>query len=52
MVESMIRYSKSGSSALASKMRVHTPFSLYWLKRLKTLFHSPKASGRSRQGEC
>src|SRR5882672_11593195 len=51
MVESTIRYSKSGSSDIASKIRRQTPFSLHRLKRRKTLFHSPNASGRSRHGE-
>jgi hypothetical protein len=51
MVESTIRYSKSGSSDIASKMRRQMPFSLHRLKRRKTLFHSPNASGRSRHGE-
>jgi curved DNA-binding protein CbpA len=51
MVESTIKYSKSGSSDSASKMRRQTPFSLHRLKRRKTLFHSPNASGRSRHGE-
>jgi transposase len=51
MVLSTIRYSKSGSSDMASKMRRHTPLSLQRLNRRNTLFHSPKTSGRSRQGE-
>src|SRR6516162_9360612 len=51
MVESTIRYSKSGSSDSASKIRHHTPLALQRLKRRKTLFHSPNASGRSRQGD-
>lgn len=51
MVESTIRYSKSGSSDMASKMRHHTPLRLHRLKRRKTLFQSPNASGRSRQGD-
>jgi hypothetical protein len=49
-VESMIRYSKSGSSDMASKTRSQTPFWLQRLKRRNTLFHSPKTSGRPRQG--
>lgn len=51
MVESMIRYSKSGSSDIAAKMRCQTPLRLQRLKRRNTEFHSPNASGRSRQGE-
>src|SRR3954451_16725491 len=51
MVESTIRYSKSGSSDIASKIRHQTPLTLHRLKRRNTLFQSPNASGRSRQGE-
>src|SRR5262245_59577761 len=51
MVESTIRYSKSGSSASAAKMRCQTPLSLQRLKRTNTLFHLPKMLGRSRHGE-
>src|SRR5271157_4327724 len=51
MVASTIRYSKSGSSDIASKIRHQMPLRLQRLKRLKTLFHSPNTSGRSRQGE-
>lgn len=51
MVLSTIRYSKSGSSDMASKMRRHTPLSLQRLKRRNTLFQSPNTSGRSRHGE-
>src|ERR1700722_19696517 len=51
MVESTIRYSKSGSSDIASKIRRQTPLMLHRLKRRNTLFQSPNASGRSRQGE-
>src|ERR1700691_5996515 len=51
MVESTIKYSKSGSSDIASKMRHQTPLMLHRLKRRNTLFQSPNASGRSRQGE-
>src|ERR1700690_3581527 len=51
MVESTIRYSKSGSSDIASKIRHQTPLKLQRLKRRNTLFQSPNASGRSRQGE-
>src|SRR5271155_1735514 len=50
MVESTIRYSKSGSSDIASKIRHQTPLRLQRLKRRNTLFQSPNASGRSRQG--
>src|ERR1700729_3831114 len=51
MVESMIRYSKSGSSDTAAKIRRQTPLRLHRLKRRNTLFQSPNACGRSRQGE-
>src|SRR5271155_2555034 len=51
MVESTIRYSKSGSSDIASKIRHQTPLMLHRGKRRNTLFQSPNASGRSRQGE-
>ena len=51
MVESMIRYSKSGSSLSAAKMRCHTPVLLHRLNRTKILFHLPNWAGRSRQGE-
>ena len=51
MVESTIRYSKSGSSESASKMRHQTFLALQRLKRRKTLFQSPNTLGRSRQGE-
>src|SRR3954470_3752722 len=51
MVESTIRYSKSGSSDIASKIRHQTPLMLHRLKRRNTLFQSPNTSGRSRQGE-
>jgi hypothetical protein len=51
MVESMIRYSKSGSPDIASKIRRQTPFWLQRLNRRKALFQSPNASGKSRQGE-
>src|SRR5947209_5743859 len=46
----MIRYSKSGSSDTASKMRSQTRFSLQRLNRRNTLFHSPNISGRSCHG--
>ena len=49
MVESTIKYSKSGSSDIASKIRHQTPLRLQRLKRRNTLFQSPNASGRSRQ---
>ena len=51
MVESRIRYSKSASSAIAAKMRCHTPLALHRLKQRKALFQEPNTSGRSRQGE-
>jgi hypothetical protein len=35
---------------MASKTRCQTPFSLQRPNRRKTLYHSPKTSGRSRQG--
>src|SRR5581483_10103415 len=40
-----------GSSDIASKIRHQTPLMLQRLKRRNTLFQSPSASGRSRQGE-
>jgi len=50
IVESRIKYSKSGSSAIAVKMRCQMPFALHRLKRRKALFQLPNTSGRSRQG--
>jgi hypothetical protein len=50
MVESMIRYSKSGSSTRASKMRCQTPFLAQRRKRWNTLFQWPNSAGRSRHG--
>ena len=50
MVESRIRYSRSGSMPNAVKRRCQTPFFPHRRKRLKTLFHLPNSSGRSRQG--
>src|SRR5271163_4191072 len=50
MVESMIRYSKSGCSTNALKMRSHTPFLAQRRKRWNTLFQWPSSSGRSRHG--
>src|SRR5882724_2930253 len=50
-LESTIRYSKSGSSDIAAKIRHQTPSMLRRLKRRNTLFQSPNTSGRSRQGE-
>src|SRR5476651_1433331 len=44
MVESMIRYSKSGSSDIASNIRHQTPLMLHRLKRRNTLFQSAKLS--------
>jgi hypothetical protein len=49
MVESMIRYSKSGLSNNALKMRSQTPFFAQRRKRWKTLFQWPNAGGRSRR---
>src|SRR4051812_3953276 len=51
MVESTIRYSKSGSSDIAAKIRHQTPLRLQRLKPLKRLFHSPNIPGRSRHAE-
>ena len=52
MVESTIKYSKSGSSDIAAKMRHQMPLWLQRLKRRKTLFQSPNAGqiapGRTR----
>src|SRR6516225_3774723 len=50
MVESMIKYSKSGLSTNALKMRSQTPFLAQRRKRWKTLFQLPNDGGRSRQG--
>src|SRR3974390_347863 len=50
MVESMIRYSKSGFSTNALKTRSQTPFLAQRRKRWKTLFQLPNSCGRSRQG--
>src|SRR6516164_8872060 len=50
MVESMIRYSKSGLSINALNMRSQTPFLAQRRKRWKTLFQLPNDGGRSRQG--
>ncbi|MGY3387447.1 transposase InsO family protein [Bradyrhizobium sp. USDA 3311] len=50
-LQQMPGLNKSGSSASASNMRSQTPLALHRLKRRNTLFHSPNASGRSRQGE-
>jgi hypothetical protein len=50
MVESMIRYSRSGFSPSPVKSRFQTPFFAHRRKRLNTLFHLPNSSGRSRQG--
>src|ERR1700688_1066394 len=44
MVESTIRYSKSGSSDIASNIRYQTPLMLQRLKRRNTPFQSPNAS--------
>jgi hypothetical protein len=50
MVESMIRYSKSGFSTNALKMRSQTPFLAHRRKRWNTLFQRPNSFGRSRHG--
>src|ERR1700704_4072275 len=50
MVESMIRYSKSGFSTNAWKIRSQAPFLAQRRKRWKTLFQLPNTGGRSRQG--
>src|SRR5437588_3270924 len=50
MVESMIRYSKSGFSTNALKIRSQTPFLAQRRKRWKTLFQLPNSAGRSRHG--
>ncbi len=50
-VESTMRYSKSGSSDIASNICRQTPSRLHRLNRWNTLFHSPNASGKSRHGE-
>jgi hypothetical protein len=48
-VESSLRPSRSGSCQ-ACKSRAHTPCLHQRLNRWKTEFHSPKRSGKSRQG--
>ncbi len=50
MVESMIRYSRSGCSPSSVKSRCQTPFFAHRRKRLNTLFQLPKSSGKSRHG--
>jgi hypothetical protein len=50
MVESMIRYSKSGSSTSALKRLFQTPFFAHQWKRWNTLFQLPNSRGRSRHG--
>jgi hypothetical protein len=50
IVESIMMYSKSGSSAIAANNRSQTPSLDHREKRTKTLFQLPKLSGRSRQG--
>ena len=50
MVESMIRYSRSGFSPSSVKSRFQTPFFAHRRKRMNTLFHLPNSSGRSRHG--
>src|SRR6266849_1783344 len=51
MVESIMTYSKSGSSAMAANNRSHTSPLDQREKRTNTLFQLPKISGRSRHGE-
>jgi hypothetical protein len=50
MVPSIRAYSKSGSPNKQAKTRSNTPLLTQRRKRWKTLFHLPKALGRSRQG--
>jgi hypothetical protein len=50
MVASIIAYSMSGSSDTASNIRLNTSAFTQSRKRLNTVFHLPKAGGRSRQG--
>src|SRR5271166_2010961 len=50
MVESMIRYSKSGSSTNALKRLSQTSFFAHRRKRWNTLFDLPNSLGRSRHG--
>src|SRR3954469_6804187 len=50
MVPSIRAYSKSGSPDKQAKTRSNTPPFTQRRKRWKTLFHLPKALGRSRQG--
>src|ERR671916_809570 len=50
MVPSTRAYSKSGSPDRQAKTRSNTPPFAQRRKRWKTLFHLPKAPGRSRQG--
>jgi hypothetical protein len=50
MVESMIRYSRSGFSPSSVKSRCQTPFFAHRRKRRNTLFQAPNSSGRSRHG--
>src|SRR3712207_4987409 len=50
MVPSTMAYSKSGSPDRQAKTRSDTPPFTQRRKRWKTLFHLPKAPGRSRQG--
>src|SRR5690349_21921713 len=53
MVESMIRYSKSGCSINALKTRCQTPFLAHRRKRWNTLFQLPNRSEERRVGkEC
>lgn len=50
MVPSIMANSKSGSSDTASKILLKTSAVTQSRKRLKTVFHLPKAAGKSRQG--
>ena len=50
IVESIMIYSKSGSSAIAANNRSQTPSLDHLEKRTKVLFQLPKTSGKSRQG--
>ena len=50
--ESTIRYSKSGSSEIALKIRHRTPLMLHRLKRRNTLFQSPKGLWKTTPGRA
>ena len=47
LLESMIRYSKSGFSINALKTRCQTPFLAHWRKRWNTLFQLPIGRART-----